>query len=249
MSNSIIYALDFDGVICNSAVETAITGWKAAGQIWHDMPDTVPEDLIEKFRQVRPVIETGYEAILAMRLLGLGESCAAIHSHYHEKTQQLLDQAQVSRDDLITLFGNTRDQWIADDEAEWVRMNPLFPNLAERLHRLNKMQPWYVVTTKHERFVKQILTSHGIDLPEARIFGLDRKMGKPEVLLGLQNAHPHQTLWFVEDRLPSLLNVHKHPELAGVELLLALWGYNTDEDKLLAAQMGFKTLKLEDFLL
>ena len=33
MNNSIIYALDFDGVICDSAVETAITGWKAAGSI------------------------------------------------------------------------------------------------------------------------------------------------------------------------------------------------------------------------
>ena len=43
MNNSIIYALDFDGVICDSAVETAITGWKAASSIWKDMPEAAPQ--------------------------------------------------------------------------------------------------------------------------------------------------------------------------------------------------------------
>ncbi len=79
MSHAILYALDFDGVICDSAVETAITGWKAAGQIWNDMPRTVPPAMIERFREVRPIIETGYESILAMRLIHLGETTEAIY--------------------------------------------------------------------------------------------------------------------------------------------------------------------------
>jgi phosphoglycolate phosphatase-like HAD superfamily hydrolase len=244
-----IYALDFDGVICDSAVETAITGWKAAGQIWSDMQGSVPETLITQFRQVRPIIETGYEAILAMRLLFLGESCAAIYSDYEAKTKQLLEQAQVTTDELKKLFGETRDHWIADDLSDWIRMNPLFAGVAEKLRAMGHTQDWYVVTTKQERFVKHILSANAIELDEARIFGLDRQMSKPQVLRHLLSLHPDQAVRFVEDRLPTLLNVQSQPDLTEVELLFALWGYNTDEDKLMAEKSGFTTQKLSDFLL
>lgn len=249
MSNKTIHALDFDGVICDSAVETAITGWKAAGQIWHDMPNSAaPQALIDQFRLVRPIIETGYEAILAMRLLFLGNSCAAIYSDYHAKTLQLLQQAQVSSDDLKKLFGATRDSWIANDLPDWIAMNPLFAGIKEKLQRLGQTHTWYVITTKQERFVKQILQANAIELADQRIFGLDRNMSKLEVLQDLLIAHPHQSIEFVEDRLPTLLNVQKHPELRRVELLFATWGYNTSEDKAVAMQKGFKSLTLDEFL-
>ena len=249
MSNTTIHALDFDGVICDSAVETAITGWKAAGQIWQDMPDSAaPQSLIEQFRLVRPIIETGYEAILAMRLLFLGESCEAIYSDYQAKTQQLLQQAQVSSGDLKTLFGATRDNWIANDLPDWIAMNPLFAGVKEKLQAIGQTHTWYVITTKQERFVKQILTANAIDLAEDRIFGLDRNMSKPEVLKELLTVHPKQRIEFVEDRLPTLLNVQKQPELSEVKLLFATWGYNTPEDKATASRQGFRMLSLEGFL-
>ena len=132
MNNSIIYALDFDGVICDSAVETAITGWKAAGSIWDDMPKDVPQVKIDQFRSIRPNIETGYEAILAMRLLYLGETIESIHSGYGDKIQALLKEAQVTANDLKKLFGVTRDVWIANVLAEWVMMNPFFDGVAKQ---------------------------------------------------------------------------------------------------------------------
>ncbi len=96
MTHSTIYALDFDGVICDSAVETAITGWKAAGTLWADMPTAVPQEKIEQFRLIRPMIETGYEAILAMRLLYLEEAIEAIGNNYGDKIQHLLSEAQIT---------------------------------------------------------------------------------------------------------------------------------------------------------
>lgn len=248
MSNPIIHAYDFDGVICDSAVETAITGWKAAGQLWGDMPTETPPDMIEKFRQIRPIIETGYEAILAMRLLYLGDSCDAIFRDYQEKTQQLLRQAQVGVEQLKKRFGETRDHWIANDLASWIAMNPLFPGIAEKLQQLGRTETWYVVTTKQERFVKHILQANAIELADERIFGLDRNLSKVEVLKGLLKNHPGQELQFIEDRLPTLLNVQKHPELAAVKLLFATWGYNTDSDKSRAKQQGFVSLNLTDFV-
>ncbi len=248
MDNPIIYALDFDGVICDSAVETAITGWKAATSIWDDMPKVVPQTMIDRFRVIRPIIETGYEAILAMRLLHLGESVEDIYNDYARKIQALLEGSQITIADLKTLFGETRDVWIANDLADWVNMNPLFDGVAEKLQKLGGRRPWYVVTTKQERFVKQILKANAIELADGQIFGLDRNMSKIEVLTGLLKTHPNETIVFVEDRLPTLLNVSKNAGLAGVKLIFALWGYNTSEDKALAARQAFTPQQLEDFL-
>ncbi len=248
MNNSIIYALDFDGVICDSAVETAITGWKATSSIWKDMPEAAPQTMIDRFRSIRPNIETGYESILAMRLLYLGETVESIGSGYGDKIQALLKEAQATVDDLKNLFGETRDVWIANDLAGWVNMNPLFAGVATKLQKLGQQCPWYVVTTKQERFVKQILEANAIELEEERIFGLDRNMSKVEILKGLLKNHPDATIYFVEDRLPTLLNVLKTDELANIKLIFALWGYNTAEDKAQAADQPFTLQQLEDFL-
>jgi phosphoglycolate phosphatase-like HAD superfamily hydrolase len=247
MNNSIIYALDFDGVICDSAVETAITGWKAASQIWDDMPKVVPQEMIVRFRVIRPIIETGYEAILTMRLLYLEESIESIYSDYSNKINGLLKASKITVDDLKALFGETRDVWIANDLADWINMNPLFDGVAEKLRQLEERH-WYVVTTKQERFVKQILKANAINLADQQIFGLDRNMSKIEVLTGLLTTHPNETLVFVEDRLPTLLNVLKNDGLASVKLFFALWGYNTAEDKALAAKQDFTSCYLDDFL-
>ena len=248
MNNSIIYALDFDGVICDSAVETAITGWKAAVSIWDDMPNAVPHELIEQFRLTRPLIETGYEAILAMRLLYLNQSVNTIYADYGNKIEALLNQTQLTTDDLKKLFGATRDTWIENDLADWINMNPLFTDVAKKLQSLGQHCSWYVVTTKQERFVKQILKANAIELSDERIFGLDRKLKKTDVLKALIKNYPNKTIYFVEDRLPTLIEALKTPELAGIKLIFALWGYNTPEDKNHAAQHPIILQSLAKFL-
>jgi len=248
MTDSIIYALDFDGVICDSAVETGMAGWKAASEIWNDMPGNAPNDAVDQFRQVRPIIETGYESILAMRLLFLGESCEDIYTDFAAKSRQLIDQAGVDIDKLKALFGDTRDGWIAEDLSMWVAMNPLFPGVQTKLQRLLQTNTWYIVTTKQERFVRKILKANAIDLAAERIFGLDRNMKKPEVLKELLQKHPNQTIEFLEDRLPALLDVRKYPELNSIELSFAAWGYNTTIDQSAAKKLGITLLDLADFV-
>jgi phosphoglycolate phosphatase-like HAD superfamily hydrolase len=127
-------------------------------------------------------------------------------------------------------------------------MNPLFPGVAAKLQTLSNEETWYVVTTKQERFVKQILQANAIELPNEQIFGLDRNMGKVEVLARLLKLHQGSPIHFVEDRLPTLINVASNPASADVKLLFALWGYNTDEDKATAAEQPFVLLELDDFL-
>jgi hypothetical protein len=44
------------------------------------------------------------------------------------------------------------------------------------------------------------------------------------------------TIWFVEDRLPTLYSIVSQPDLADVELFLANWGYNTATERATANQ-------------
>jgi phosphoglycolate phosphatase-like HAD superfamily hydrolase len=247
MNDSIIYALDFDGVICDSAIETALSGWKAARQIWPDMAQEAPTERIEQFRQVRPIIETGYEAILTLRLLEQGKSLNQIYREHKADFAKLMQEADVSSEDLKILFGETRDRWIAEDQPQWVAKNPLYPGIAKKLRGFGN-DTWYVITTKQERFVKEIFAFHGISLTDDNLFGLDRKLSKVEVLQRLLPQHPEHTLCFVEDRLPTLVKVAEEPSLKPVKLVFALWGYNTDEDKAQARSHGFSCQTLDNFV-
>ena len=243
MKQAPIYALDFDGVICDSAVETAITGWKSATYIWSDMAKTVPDEAhIEQFRALRPQLETGYEAILFMRLLQQGESVESIQANLTSFKMELGGDTTL----LKQLFGQTRDQWIEHARDEWIAMNPLFEGIAEKLQNLNG-QIWYIVTTKQERFVEQILQASQVDLP-IDIFGLDKKMSKQAVLLELLERHGSQTIRLIEDRLPTLLEILGNDQLNAVELQLVDWGYNTEQDRTNARTKGLKVIGLPEFL-
>jgi len=248
MSTNDIFALDFDGVICHSAVETAITGWKAAGHFWQDMPALPSAAIVDQFVLIRPLIETGYEAILGMRLLFLGYSCAEICADYFKKIKYLIDDLGVETETLKHCFGITRDAWIAEDINSWLAMNPLFPGIQQKLQTLTATHTWYIITTKQERFVQKILQANAIDLAPERIFGLDRKLTKAQVLKALLAAHPNVTLAFVEDRFATLETIQLDSSLRMLNLGLACWGYNTEHERNRALMQGFSLLSLENFL-
>jgi phosphoglycolate phosphatase-like HAD superfamily hydrolase len=249
MNYTTIPVLDFDGVICDSAVETGISGWKAARQIWPKMADVTPDsNFLDQFRAVRPMLETGYEAILIVRLLYLGESAETLLKAYHAKTQALLAAEKLEIKFLKQLFGATRDQWIANDMDDWIQMNPLFNGVADKLQRLNQASVWYIVTTKQERFVKQILTCHQIHLADERLLGLERNLSKEGMLMHIMARHPDASLILVEDRLPTLQDVARNTNLHNVKLLLASWGYNTEQEKQSLVSEPIELLTLENFL-
>jgi len=249
MKQSIVYALDFDGVICDSAIETGIAGWKCANQVWDEISTSLPsKKILDQFRQVRPVMETGYEAILIIKMLNDGDSVESILMDYSNKKEKLIKGSNLDIDFLKKLFGETRDQWIKNDIDDWVKMNPLFTGVAEKLKRLASRDVWYIITTKQERFVKLILTANQIQIPDDRVFGLDRKISKEIILVGLVEKHPQQTIYFVEDRIAALLNVINNKRLKSVQLYFATWGYNSEKDKIEARQKAIELIGLNELL-
>ncbi|MEE9327365.1 MAG: HAD family hydrolase [Cocleimonas sp.] len=243
-----LYALDFDGVICNSAIETALTGWLAAQSLWSDLKGlSLNEEQIEQFTKIRPCLEFGYEAILIVRLLHDNVSLDSSCQNFQEAIQALIIGNNFDVEKLKTLFGETRDAQIQQNESDWLASNPLFEGISGKLKTL-KQEDWIIVTTKQERFVDAILVANGIRLNKKRIFGLDRKMNKQTVLQKLLDNHPDRKITFIEDRLPTLMAVQNNPKLKTVNLQLVDWGYNTELERKTAEENGIRVISIKSFL-
>ena len=111
---------------------------------------------------------------------------------------------------LVSLFGSTRDNWMAEDLDGWLAPNRIYPGVADVMKTLMKEQEVYIVTTKQARFTEAILHKMaGIEFPMERIFS-QTVSGRPksEVLENLYEAHPEaESFHFVEDKLSTLEKV------------------------------------------
>jgi phosphoglycolate phosphatase-like HAD superfamily hydrolase len=225
-----LLALDFDGVLCDSARETAMTAWRAGRSIWPEWQGEAPLELVERFGTLRPWLETGYQAIPIMRMAWEGLTATQLAVDYESHQQRIVAASQRSREELVGLFGATRDAWIRDDLAGWLGANRFFPGTVAALARaLADGVPTTIVTTKQERFVMALLKGVGIDFPADRLYGLERGVSKETVLRQLLDAHAGR-VHFVEDRYETLARVITQPHLAEVQLYLATWGYCTPAD-------------------
>ncbi len=244
-----VLALDFDGVLCDSAAETGTAGWKAGGAIWPDMvAERPPEEILAGFRMARPVIETGHESILLMRLLLDGEAPEILLERFGERAPGVVARSGLDTAALKALFGETRERWASAAGDAWVAESPLYPGVAGWLRGVPTSAALYIVTTKERRFVERLLTGHGIDFPSARIFGLDAGRPKEQILRELVEHHPGQTVCFVEDRLATLKRCRADAGLGQVALRLAEWGYNTEAERREALELSIPVMTRHDLL-
>ncbi|XVF73166.1 hypothetical protein PTKIN_Ptkin12aG0179500 [Pterospermum kingtungense] len=260
-----LYALDFDGVLCDSCGESSLSAVKAAKVRWPGLFDGVDSPLedwiVDQMHIVRPVVETGYENVLLVRLLletrvpsirkssvAEGLTVEGILENWFKLKPVILEEWNENRDALIDLFGKVRDEWMDTDLATWIGANRFYPGVPDALKFASSTI--YIVTTKQSRFADALLQElAGVAIPPERIYGLGTGP-KVKVLKQLQQRPEHQgmKLHFVEDRLATLKNVIKEPDLDGWNLYLGDWGYNTQKEREAAASIPrIQLLQLSDF--
>ena len=267
-----IWALDFDGVLCDSVVETCTTGFRAAVRLWpgafNEFADSdlsllfMPDWLDTSMRSVRPVLETGYETMLFARRLVEGRRDAAEGNLNNASAQLVANWSRNERDlaiaaygttkeALIKAFGDERDLWRSRNEHEWLHTNRFFPDVVDALNTLlsspRNGRP-VIITTKQKRFAAALLRNAGVAIPLEDIYGLDSGRSKIEILTELSTHDKHIT--FVEDRVAMLYETQDIAHLSHVTLWLANWGYNTPEQRDQFAQEGKRCalVSLESFV-
>lgn len=262
-----VLALDFDGVVCASSGESSYTSILAACEFWpNEVPSIAPNSRL--FRQIkdavhalRPIVETGYENMLLVRLLhktakeaggGTLDVSELMKTWSPALRDSLLREYGSDKDTMVRVFGDARDKLIAEDMGFWAGLNEVYP--WARTAMASQPLDYTIITTKQARFVQAILSHCGIQPPPAdRLFDLENPFGaKTKVLQAMLRGlsatsglsasdlaaapllPPSQRplVHFVEDRFETLLTILESPELKeNTRLYLVEFGYNTPEQR------------------
>jgi phosphoglycolate phosphatase-like HAD superfamily hydrolase len=244
-----LLALDFDGVLCDGRAEYLESSWRVYREIWQNS-DVKLDQIKPRFYQLRSVIETGWEMPLLLRALKEGISDVEIRQDWSSLVQWILEKEGVSQEDLARLLDEKRDRWIESDLEDWLAHHEFYPGVIARVQAILNQQTTqvYIITTKEGRFARKLLEQHGISFPGDQIIGKECKQPKADTITRLLPTDANLSLWFVEDRLKTLLSLEKYPHLEAVRLFLAEWGYNTARSRTWArANQKIQLLSLDQF--
>lgn len=222
-----ILALDFDGVLCDGLTEYFQSSKRAYAQIWET---PISDDLEPVFARLRPVIETGWEMPVLLRAIAQETPEAKIFTDWTQISTEIVNRENLEPKAIAHTLDQVRDRWIHSDLESWLGLHKFYPGVIPRIQQiLTQGTQINIVTTKEGRFVRQLLKQAGVELAPELIIGKESKQPKYQTLRQLlaHNSYQPQQLWFVEDRLKALELVEQQPDLEGVGLFLASWGYNT----------------------
>ena len=261
-----ILVLDFDGVICDSADETARAGWLAGSFLW---PEWAKHDITprftQQFRKLRPLLHTGFEAIAILKMIEDDYSIPFIKSNYHFLMRQIFTSSQHNFDELKAFMSRVRDDWIRINEQDWLSKQRLFPGIDEFLPAaLQFYDHVYILTTREGKYAGRLLANSGIDFDREYILGLETGKSKNDSLDELLQLYlPEQRIEvseekspdsklsgeiiFIDDRYLTLEKIIKDKRLDNIRLYMPSWGYNLPEERY-AAERGqrINLLELED---
>jgi phosphoglycolate phosphatase-like HAD superfamily hydrolase len=246
-----LLALDFDGVICDGLKEYFQSTKLAYIEIWGESDALSRSGLAPSFYRLRPIIETGWEMPVLLRALVLGMTEDRILENWSFLVQDIVNKEKLDWKAVGKKLDSVRDKWIESDLAGWLNLHGFYPGIIDRLARIiSSDTDLYIVTTKEGRFVKQLLGEVGIELPDSVIFGKEYSRPKYETLRQIINDKGLSPVdvYFVEDRLEALESVREQPDLQGIGLYLADWGYNTQQTRdSLQCNKEINLLSLEEF--
>jgi phosphoglycolate phosphatase-like HAD superfamily hydrolase len=236
-----VLALDFDGVVCDGRPEYFETAWRAYVAAWPGpLTSARPATVAERFSELRPLIESGWEMPLMVHALLAGIDARSLKDRHGwlEAAPELMKTAGITAETLGRALNQVRDEWFARDAANWLAHHRFYPGVAARLvELLDGPTHVVIVTTKTERFARALLTGADPRLSAISVIGREpgKPVPKPAILKRLADSHglgaDAAGLWFVEDMLETLEATAARADVAGVRLFLADWGYNTAADR------------------
>ena len=163
----VVFALDFDGVVCDSEPESSISGWKHGLDLWPEVfgPASAEQGrVLDGLKRVRPVVETGFEnTLLARALLEKIHTADDIIADWGGLMPGLMERWNCDRGEMVAGYGKIRDDWMAADLNGWLAPNLVYPGVAEACIAAETSTHCdvFIVTTKQARFAQAIMEGKG----------------------------------------------------------------------------------------
>ncbi len=238
-------ALDFDGVICDSAREAFVVAVRTYRRVLS--PGFARNELDEEC----------FAEFVALMPLGNRAEDFAIALSAIERRRELADQAaydafraELDARALRTFhkqFYRERRAWSERDVANWhAHMRP-YPGICELLRRRAGDTALAIATAKDRRSVRALLVEYGVaDLfPEHAVLDKETSASKREHvrLVAERVGTDASEVTFVDDKVNHLEDVAG----IGARCVLAAWGYNGPRERRIAETRGFLVCHLADF--
>lgn len=247
-----LLVLDFDGVVCDGVEEMVESSWRTLARL---SPPAAPltDELKARFRELRPTIESGWEMVVLVGVLAEtspAQDEALKSAAAWAAARDAFVQAQgLNQRQLTVEFDASRADWIRRDRASWVAAHRFYPGVADLLRRLIRADRLvYILSTKGKEFLDVLIESQKVPLPSERVIGkAEPRRDKWDVLAELAAKHgvAPTDVWFVEDRLETLLEMRRKAPGFPARVFFASWGYVFPEDTAAAVRAGIPALTLE----
>jgi phosphoglycolate phosphatase-like HAD superfamily hydrolase len=211
--------LDFDGVICDSLLETLVSSWKGYYLLrGEEEPSTMPVNLLQQFKMLRPYVRAGEDFILIHDLIAGKipiESQRDFDSRLAERGEERINRY---REFFYAARGNT----LESDRKYWIALNRLYPHVVPCLRDWGSSPALYILSTKRAQFIIEILTAKGITLEPDRVLSCEATEKKDTILRTLAAQGKERGL-FVDDQIDHLApSSARDPRITPC---LASWGY------------------------
>ncbi len=227
-----VLALDFDGVIWDSAGECFEVGWRAYKELFGS--DLSGEVNRRKFLEGRPHARTGHDFFLLLRLIETRPEVDLVRFPWPEFVALRQALAEESAR-FNTVFYQLRSKYRDQDFSLWASWQAPYPDLVALLDRWEtRFLGTALATTKDQASAHALLQSSGRDWP---VFGKEFSLDKEQQIRGIAAKYgvgPEEIL-FVDDLLENLEQVKP----TGAYLAMASWGYNSPESRDEAAALGY----------
>jgi phosphoglycolate phosphatase-like HAD superfamily hydrolase len=208
--------LDFDGVICDSALECLVSSWNA--YVGRHLPAAVPADLRKRFLALRPYVRSGEDFVLCQEILDRDLPIGS-----QEDFDRFADgKGSAALAELREKFYAARADLLERDPAYWLGLNRLYPWVGAHLPRWSSSPCAFILSTKRREFIQEILQAAKVRFPLERILtsGKQAKGAQIEQLIRKRNA---RSALIIDDQIDHLAAIQAASNRT--EVFLAAWGY------------------------
>lgn len=250
----IVLALDFDGVVSDSAGEAFVVATKTyldmcpESLLFQGDPRSWTPSEVENSPLYRSFVEL---MALGNRAEDFGVALAALESQVVVESQQDYDdfrgaQASEFLESFHRHFYEARSDWSFRDPDGWRSWMKPYASFLEVLERRSSEVRLAIVTAKDRASVRSLLSSYGVAslFPDSLVF--DKEVGVSKCahleLLRDRLDCAFEGIVFIDDKVKHLHEVSR----LGVRCGLATWGYNGPREVAEARRSGHLVLGLDD---
>ena len=243
-----LLALDFDGVLSDSAREAFVVALRTYRELFPATALPAAGSAAEA-----PELYAGFVELMPLgnRAEDYAVALAALDRGVPLSDQPAYDRFFASHPpELLTRFHRRfyemREAWARRDLEGWLDQMRPYPAILPLLRRIAREATLAIATAKDRASVERLLQRYGID----DLFAPDRILDKEEgrskrahlERLARRTGHAFPEITFVDDKLNHLDAVAS----LGVRCALAAWGYNGPREVEAARSAGYLVLRPED---